>query len=799
MAKIHKLTKGGQTIYPATTTDAVVHPTTHKNLTKELTNIELEQKLYKKAIFGTNLFNKDAEFTDGKYINYMIAGKEIVYSENPNYAVSEYIPIVPNERYIGNAHEGGAYSVFFDEDLKPISLFKSNEAPLSPMGAAWAKLSFIKSEANKIMFIKGENLSQYEPYYDSFDVEEVRRNNNIRISPALWNLEKGKVIDKNGIEVNSDDIYKISEFIKFDREKGLLFKLQSSTNVYISCLALYDNNKLFVKGYSSIDNDGTDEYGGTPKEHIIYPTEIPTSVKYFRVVLTTEVYSIGHKNYKISYKDFENYIVYKELISKTDIEDDINIIKNKNEIIQENKVLKFYNCFNPNDENYKEDCFINGNGKEITNQYSSIYAVTGYIKVPNFFECISINYEVGNVYAAFYDKDKKFISASEYLYKGNRKIDYVENAYYVRFTIIAGRRYNTIISFEEIATNTAYVPYGEVYKLDNQTDIYIKKRIKENIGSTTNRYDNVHAEQLTNGEMLEITDIPDNKNYYGIGVSFNIISMGTVKIYKSQNNYNRGEIDIDDTNITEYKDNGIINVIPHGLNISNGLIVCITKITDKAEIALTNTSGESVTLELPNWNGCQGNKIIFVAISGTYNNIVLSHSGTWMDKNTWVFGDSYTDIWPKQCYGNGAKNFYLDGYPGRASLAAYNSLLYALRYGKPKRILWMLGMNDADTDNAVNESWNQVFNQLRNLCDTIDIKLILCTIPNVPDRIHTFKNSLIRKSGLPYIDMASALGANDINSTWYHGLISSDNVHPSTDGAKLIANCIISGISDIKM
>lgn len=39
MAKIHKLTKGGQTIYPATTTDAVVHPTSRKNLTEELAEL----------------------------------------------------------------------------------------------------------------------------------------------------------------------------------------------------------------------------------------------------------------------------------------------------------------------------------------------------------------------------------------------------------------------------------------------------------------------------------------------------------------------------------------------------------------------------------------------------------------------------------------------------------------------------------------------------------------------------------------------------------------------------------------
>lgn len=40
MAKIHKLTKNGQTIYPATTTDAVVNPSSKKSLKEELTDLE---------------------------------------------------------------------------------------------------------------------------------------------------------------------------------------------------------------------------------------------------------------------------------------------------------------------------------------------------------------------------------------------------------------------------------------------------------------------------------------------------------------------------------------------------------------------------------------------------------------------------------------------------------------------------------------------------------------------------------------------------------------------------------------
>lgn len=42
MAKIYKLTKGSQTIYPATTTDAVVNPNSRKNLTAELSEFKMD-------------------------------------------------------------------------------------------------------------------------------------------------------------------------------------------------------------------------------------------------------------------------------------------------------------------------------------------------------------------------------------------------------------------------------------------------------------------------------------------------------------------------------------------------------------------------------------------------------------------------------------------------------------------------------------------------------------------------------------------------------------------------------------
>lgn len=56
MAKIYKLTKGSQTIYPATTTDAVVNPNSRKSLTEELSELS--------GVIGLNL-SSDGTVYDG--------------------------------------------------------------------------------------------------------------------------------------------------------------------------------------------------------------------------------------------------------------------------------------------------------------------------------------------------------------------------------------------------------------------------------------------------------------------------------------------------------------------------------------------------------------------------------------------------------------------------------------------------------------------------------------------------------------------------------------------------------------
>lgn len=755
-------------------------------------SLKLDSKfnLYKTAIFSDNLLNKNGSFIDGKYIN-GISGNKISLGTNPDYAISDYIPVKGGSKYLGyKVVEGGGYSAFFDKNLNAISLFKSERNPTAPDNATWCRLSCVKSELYRAIFSeRSEPFTEYIPYNDSFDVELLKRSLNNRFSVDLWELINGKFINVNG-SVGSNNSFSASDFIPFNIKKGLFFKLQTSTNQYVSCIALYDENKQFVKSYSNIDT--------VVSEHIIKSEDIPDNVVYFRCTIEPGKGASLDPNIN-SYKQYDNYVIYGELTEFEkikEVQNDIILLKNTNGLSDENKVIKYVNLFDINDSDYKEHYYISQIGNEVTNQYSSAYAVTGYIKIPNIYDCISINYEVGNAYAALYDKDKNFIKSQE-LRNGNRQIDFEFGAYYVRFTILISKKSSTMIIVGLSDLNIPYSDYGKVYELDKPTDDYIKGIIKDITNAKTPKYDNVYKDSLSDGGELELTEIPDSKNYYGIGCVFNTQQMGTIKIYKSQNDYCRGEINIDATNITEFSNGGEETIIPHGLTITDGLVVSIVKGTINTSITLTNTAGEKVTKRLSKWIGCRGEIIKFISISGTYTNITLSHSGTWMDKDTWIFGNSYTDFWPSKCYANGGSNFYLDGYSGRSAQGGYDSLLLALKYGKPKRIVWMLGMNNPDTEIAVNESWNNIFNELKKLCAIMNIQLIPCTIPNVPERIHTFKNQIIRNSGLPYIDISSVLGANEKGSNWFSGLLSSDNVHPTGLGSEIIANTIIAGVPDI--
>ena len=90
-----------------------------------------------------------------------------------------------------------------------------------------------------------------------------------------------------------------------------------------------------------------------------------------------------------------------------------------------------------------------------------------------------------------------------------------------------------------------------------------------------------------------------------------------------------------------------------------------------------------------------------------------------------------------------------------------------------------------------------VFNLVKALCAEKGIQLIPFTIPNTPTVTNYYKNNIIKNSGLFYIDVAKAVGAEAIGSSWYSGLLSGDNVHPTDKGSLVIANYVVARIPSL--
>jgi hypothetical protein len=107
-----------------------------------------------------------------------------------------------------------------------------------------------------------------------------------------------------------------------------------------------------------------------------------------------------------------------------------------------------------------------------------------------------------------------------------------------------------------------------------------------------------------------------------------------------------------------------------------------------------------------------------------------------------------------------------------------------------------MGMNNGD-NGAVNSQWLNDLNVVKSLCEEHDITLILATIPSCPQADNTYKNAIVRQSGYRYIDFNKAVGVN--GTTWYDGMLSSDNIHPTSLGAKALARQFVVDVPEITL
>lgn len=238
----------------------------------------------------------------------------------------------------------------------------------------------------------------------------------------------------------------------------------------------------------------------------------------------------------------------------------------------------------------------------------------------------------------------------------------------------------------------------------------------------------------------------------------------------------------------------------HGLSITDTLNVKFEWFYDgTVKVMLYTTNGrKAFTYEgayIGSWY------FPFIYLGGTNAVAKTSFTSHELRKPTYVFGDSYLsyggDRWGKYV-DEMSTNALVNAYAGETSEKAYRDLETVLAMGIPKYLVWCLGMNDgSDTDeNTPSANWVTYRDKVIEKTKEIGCELIFATIPTVPNINHEGKNAWIRNSGYRYIDFAQAVGAS-ANGTWYDGLLSSDNVHPTGSGAVVLGGRVLTDFPEL--
>lgn len=454
----------------------------------------------------------------------------------------------------------------------------------------------------------------------------------------------------------------------------------------------------------------------------------------------------------------------------------------------------------------------------VTEVYSASYGTTGYIPVNAGDTIYPVQHSLESNRSAqtqarfcyFYDTKKKLLRFDNANYSYT-----VQNDGYVRVSMGVLSSEKSAMYDAGLYVNESNVSSWVIYKNEKITlkDEYIPEqviyasekfpKIEEQINPSVTPYIRKTG-NIVNGDVWTLetnNNIMGNKKFVFSG---NIETIGTLSLgHGTKTNTTSSWIDVDSSSIVVHNNLNTSQTILHNLTLKNNLQVVIEQGKEyKAKITLTS-NGVRFTTE-QEWYGNIGS--IFVESSRTsLTNCVASWTCADYSADIWAYGDSYFGMennarWVKHLISNGyAKNVLLDGYPGRNSENARYSLEKALTHGRPKYILWCMGMNNPDNDDSVNNSWNVHFNYVKEFCESNGITLISATIPNCPNQNNYYKNEIVRNSGLRYIDFAKAVGAEDKASAWYDDMLSSDNIHPNISGAIALYNQAIADFPELML
>lgn len=296
--------------------------------------------------------------------------------------------------------------------------------------------------------------------------------------------------------------------------------------------------------------------------------------------------------------------------------------------------------------------------------------------------------------------------------------------------------------------------------------------------------------------------INSNKTGFDISFSGDISDFNIFEIGMYHDVNTKAYVKIDTTNVTIYNAYGTSEIKTHGLVISNNISVNIQSKSDAKCEVLIMSNGEIFTFET-------GNLVTFalwkpyINSSTNVSNANFTFTNNNLNKNVWLFGDSYFGFDPSRWmyyfinsqYKN---NALIDAYAGERGTYSIQSFRNMCKIGKPKYAVWCLGMNDGSDGDNISTLWMESITSFITTCDGNNIEPILSTVPTVPNINHEKKNEWVRNSGYQYIDFAKAVGATS-NGTWFDGMLYSDMVHPTEKGARALYTKFLTDFPQIKI
>jgi lysophospholipase L1-like esterase len=557
------------------------------------------------------------------------------------------------------------------------------------------------------------------------------------LSINAYNFGLNGYIANNGsvVDPNNNDAFRCTSLLHIAKESELWYKGDSS-NQYNNVIAFYDVNKNFISALSNIDEEGQEQIHRMPY------SELPKGTRYIRVCRKKE--------------DLTAFVSYTP-----------------NEQAQFDYIIDI-----PRGNNLYN---INNKYTELSN--SSLYFLpTAILRDANQEKLIVSQRNSGYyLHVHFYDAEYSLIHAITDLLVGG-VADIPKTCKYIVF-----RDYG-----HGVQSGGTMVNYGEeILPYEDYNTILVKKEVLK-----TNPFFSTKSDNLTSGSLS--IDVPNVKYNQTIGFLAKVNSFGKITLSHGKSTYAAGLVDIDGTNITTYTTvPHVEGIYPHGLSINTYIEVLISQTDTTTAMLRIRTLGGEFSKEIP-FNGSRDNVLCEVE-NCNLSDCLLTHTSSDYKKEVWAFGDSYFDYLPPRLKEIGYNNALFDAFSGRNSADALKSLKKMIGVvGIPKIIYWALGMNDGDSDSSVNSSWDSAFNELRTICENYSVELILATIPNVSKVNNRFKNEIVRNSGYRYVDNNMCVGA-DMFDDWYNGLIGSDKLHPSSEGAKVLANGLAISIPELKI